>query len=175
MDIQQLGSQYLNSTAYTSAALGMSGGLQAAGGAFGGDSFSSGNFADALEKAKMDQILNSVSRMQEQPEIPRDVTQLSGDRGEIDALPVSGKPLIDKTSKLYEQCEALETFLVKTLITGMRNTVQKTGLVDEGFAGQMYEDMLYDEYSKSFTQNTDFGLSELAYLELTGQRGRVRP
>jgi flagellar protein FlgJ len=82
-------------------------------------------------------------------------------------------PLVDKTSRLYEQCEALETFLVKTLLTGMRNTVQKSGFIDEGFAGKMYEDMLYDEYAKDFTRNAGFGLAELAYLELTGQRGKV--
>jgi flagellar protein FlgJ len=86
----------------------------------------------------------------------------------------SRKPVIDKTGKLYEQCEALETFLVKTLISGMRNTVQKSKLIDTGFAGQMYEDMLYDEYAKDFTRNANFGLAELAYLELTGQRGKVR-
>ena len=54
---------------------------------------------------------------------------------------------IDKTDKLYEQCVELEIFLVKTLISSMRNTVQKSGLIDEGFAGKMYEDMLYDEYA----------------------------
>ncbi|GHU22951.1 hypothetical protein FACS1894164_06340 [Spirochaetia bacterium] len=81
------------------------------------------------------------------------------------------KPVIDKSDKLYEQCEALETFLIKNLLTGLRNTVQKSGLIDEGFAGKMYEDMLYDEYAKDFTKNADFGFAELAYLELTGQRG----
>ncbi|MDR0377426.1 MAG: rod-binding protein [Spirochaetaceae bacterium] len=85
----------------------------------------------------------------------------------------SGKPVIDKAGKLYEQCEALETFLVKTLISGMRNTISKSNLLDTGFAGQMYEDMLYDEYAKDFTRNANFGLAELAYLELTGQRGKV--
>jgi flagellar protein FlgJ len=83
------------------------------------------------------------------------------------------KTLIDKTDKLYEQCEALETFLVKTLISSMRNTVQKTELIDSGFAGKMYEDMLYDEYAKGFTRNAGFGLADMAYLELTGQRGKV--
>ncbi|MDR0524567.1 MAG: rod-binding protein [Spirochaetaceae bacterium] len=80
------------------------------------------------------------------------------------------KPKIDKTDKLYEQCEALETFLIKNLINGMRNTVEKSGFIDEGFAGKMYEDMLYDEYAKEYTKNSNFGLAELAYLELTGQR-----
>jgi flagellar protein FlgJ len=81
--------------------------------------------------------------------------------------------VIDKTGKLYEQCLELETFLVKNLIGSMRNTVQKSGLIDEGFAGKMYEDMLYDEYAKDFAKNANFGLAEQAYLELTGQRGKV--
>jgi flagellar protein FlgJ len=85
----------------------------------------------------------------------------------------SAKPVIDKKDKLYEQCLELETFLVKTLIKSMRGTVQKSGLIDTGFAGQMYEDMLYDEYARDFTKNAGFGLAETAYLELTGQRGKL--
>jgi hypothetical protein len=85
----------------------------------------------------------------------------------------SSKPVVDKASKLYEQCEALESFLVKILLSGLRNTVQKANLVDDSFAGKMYEDMLYDEYAKDLTRNAGFGLAELAYLELTGQRGKL--
>jgi flagellar protein FlgJ len=85
----------------------------------------------------------------------------------------NSSPVIDKTDKLYEQCMELEIFLVKTLITSMRSTVQKSGLIDEGFAGKMYEDMLYDEYARDFTKNANFGMADLAYLELTGQRGAL--
>jgi len=73
---------------------------------------------------------------------------------------------IDKTDKLYNLCLELETFLVKNLLTGMRNTVQKSGLIEEGFAGKMYEDMLYDEYAKDLTKNAGFGLAEQAYRQL---------
>jgi flagellar protein FlgJ len=98
---------------------------------------------------------------------------LSAESGvEAEKTPAA-KPFVDKTDKLYEQCEALETFLLKTLINGMRKTVDKTGLNDGGFAGGIYEDMLYDEYAKDFTRGAAFGLAELAYLELTGQRGKV--
>jgi flagellar protein FlgJ len=85
----------------------------------------------------------------------------------------TGGAVIDKNSKLYEQCLELETFLVKTLVNSMRNTVQKSGLVDDGFAGKMYEDMLYDEYAKDFTRNANFGFAGQVYLELTGQRGKT--
>jgi len=85
----------------------------------------------------------------------------------------TGKAEIDRTSKLYEQCQALEGFLVKNLLDGMRKTVMKSELLDEGFAGKMYEDMLYDQYATNLTKNSGFGLADLAYLELTGQRGKV--
>jgi flagellar protein FlgJ len=83
------------------------------------------------------------------------------------------KPVIDKSSKLYEACRELETFLLKTVLTTMRSTVQKSGLIDQGFAGEMYEDMLYDEYAKDFAKNAGFGFADLAYLEVTGQRGKA--
>ena len=82
--------------------------------------------------------------------------------------PPSSKTQVDKDSKLYQLCLELETFLVKNLLTSMRNTVQKSGLIDEGFAGKVYEDMLYDEYAKGFTKNANFGLAEMAYRQLSG-------
>ena len=83
----------------------------------------------------------------------------------------SRSPAIDKNDRLYQLCLELETFLVKNLLTSMRNTVQKSGLIDEGFAGKMYEDMLYDEYAKDFTRNANFGLAEQAYVQLKRQSG----
>jgi len=85
-----------------------------------------------------------------------------------------GKAEIDKTSKLFEMCQEFETFLLKTLISSMRNTIQKSDLIDTGYAGQVYEDMLYDEYAKDFAKNAGFGFAEMAYLELTGQRGKSK-
>ena len=85
----------------------------------------------------------------------------------------TGRAEIDRTSELFEMCQEFEFFLLKTLISSMRNTIQKTELIDTGFAGQFYEDQLYDEYTKSFAKNAGLGFAEMAYLELTGQRGKV--
>ena len=93
------------------------------------------------------------------------------DKGTDNQIP--GKPKIDRSSKLYEQCRALETFIVKDLLQGLRNTVQKSDLIDEGFAGKMYEDMLYDQYAENLAKNANFGLADQAYTELSGQRGRT--
>ena len=119
---------------------------------------------------------NDVSKFEET--LKRTASQMNQDKVEdiadIDLhSPSSRFAKIDKTDKLYEQCVELEIFLVKTLVSSMRNTVQKSGLVDEGYAGKMYEDMLYDEYAKDFAKNAGLGMAEMAYLELTGQRGKI--
>jgi flagellar protein FlgJ len=123
-------------------------------------------FADLLRKA--------AGRETVLPEAAGGPAADGGDRPDA----VSGsapfrKPVVDRSDGLYEQCEALETFLIKNLLSSMRNTVQKSGLVDGGFAGKMYEDMLYDEYAGVYAKNAGFGFAEMAYLELTGQRGKV--
>jgi len=84
---------------------------------------------------------------------------------------VSRQTHVDKTDKLYEQCLALETFLVKNILSAMRKNEMKSSIIDTGYAGEIYEDMLWDEYAKEYTKNAGFGLADLAYLELTGQRG----
>ena len=123
---------------------------------------------------------NDVSKFEEL--LKRTASQMNQDKIGDNAISDPQSPVpsprspsfakIDKTDKLYEQCVELEIFLVKTLISSMRNTVQKSGLINEGYAGKMYEDMLYDEYAKDFAKNANFGLAEMAYLELTGQRGK---
>jgi flagellar protein FlgJ len=143
MDIGSLGAQYLDQNRFSAESLGI-----VRRNAAGNSSVAGNGFAGIFTKAQNDETSPS-------------------------SISNSHKAKIDKTDKLYEQCEALETFLVKNLITGMRNTVQKSGLLDEGFAGEMYEDMLYDEYAKDFTKNAKFGLADIAYLELTGQRGKL--
>jgi len=78
---------------------------------------------------------------------------------------------IPKNDKLYEQCVELETFFLKNLISSMRKTIDKSSFLDSGFAGEMYEDMLYDEYTKEFAKNAGFGFAEMAYRELTRKQG----
>lgn len=78
---------------------------------------------------------------------------------------------IDKSSKLYEQAMELESYLVKIMLSSMKNTIEKTKVSGgSDFAGNMYEDMLYDELSRSVTKSAGFGLADQVYLQLSGQR-----
>lgn len=73
---------------------------------------------------------------------------------------------IDKTSKLYEKSMELESYFVKQMLSSMRKTVSKSALGGNDFGGQMYEDMLFDEYATSMTKNAGFGLADQIYLSL---------
>ena len=110
-----------------------------------------GGFSKLLEQAKSGAAL---SRTAENKNGKIDTEKLSGDQ-----------------KKLYEACEELETFLIKNMLSGMRKTVTKSKLVDTGYAGEIYEDMLWDEYAKEYTKQAEFGLAELAYRELNRREG----
>ena len=143
MEINALGAQYLNSTYVPlSSSPAPRADLQSAGG--GTYNAVSSTFGELLKRAQSTEGISSSV--------------------------ISKKTAIDKTDKLYEACAELETFLVKSLIKSMRGTVQKSKLIDTGFAGEMYEDMLYDEYAKTFSRNANFGFAEMAYRELAAYR-----
>ena len=75
---------------------------------------------------------------------------------------------IDRTSKLYEKALELESYVVKIMLSSMRNTISKTDFLGgNSFATKMYEDMMYDEYSTALTKNAGFGLADLVYLQLS--------
>jgi flagellar protein FlgJ len=100
-------------------------------------------------------------------------TQGNSATGQTEGGPrAAGLTPVDKSSQLYELCMELETILIKNLIRSMRNTVEKTNLIDTGFAGEVYEDMLYDEYAKTYARNANLGFAEMAYRDLT--RGQVK-
>lgn len=85
------------------------------------------------------------------------------------AANIGMKGSVDKTSKLYEQALELESYFVKIMLSSMRSTVTKSSLTGENnFASKMYEDMQYDELSRTVTQNAGFGLADQVYLQLEG-------
>ncbi len=83
-----------------------------------------------------------------------------------------GKPTIDRTSDLYAQSKELENYMVKMMLSSMRDTIHHESMFGEEneFARGMYEDMMYDNYAEALTKNTHFGLADQIYLQLSGQR-----
>ena len=76
---------------------------------------------------------------------------------------------IDRGSELYRQCQEFESLFVNMMLKEMRKTVDKAGLLDGGQAEDIFQDMLYDEYSKDMTRAAGFGLSDQIYTQLMGR------
>jgi len=148
MDISSIGTQYLNSQFVPLSS-------SSAPAAPGLDAMRESSFTDLLKKAQNAESSKEVNTAR---------NKIAAGSAALE------KNVIDKNSKLYQSCQDLETFLIKNLIKSMRDTVQKTNLIDSGFAGEMYEDMLYDEYAKTFSKNANFGFAEMAYRQLAGSK-----
>ena len=88
--------------------------------------------------------------------------------GAVSAAHQTGsKAVIDKTSELYQKALELESYFVKIMLDSMRSTLSKNTLTGkDSFAGKMYDDMMYEELSRTVTKNAGFGLADQIYLQL---------
>jgi Rod binding domain-containing protein len=83
--------------------------------------------------------------------------------------PAVRRSQIDRKSKLYEAAQEFEAIFVKQMLDSMRQTVQKTGLIEGGMAEDVFEDMLYDQYALKMTRTAGFGLADQIYLQLSNR------
>jgi flagellar protein FlgJ len=69
--------------------------------------------------------------------------------------------------KLFDASVEFESIFVKMMLTNMRKTVDKSGLINGGYAEEIFEDFLYDEYAKKISQNESLGIAEELYKTLS--------
>lgn len=72
-----------------------------------------------------------------------------------------------QNTALRKACEDFEAIFVKEMLKSMKSTINKSGLLDGGFAEEIYDDMLYDEYAKKMTKTANFGIAETLYKQLS--------
>ncbi|MFP4331515.1 MAG: rod-binding protein [Alkalispirochaetaceae bacterium] len=65
-------------------------------------------------------------------------------------------------AELREVAEQFESLFLKQMLDTMRSTLnEENRLIDTGMAGDIFEDMLYEEYSKIMAKRGSFGIAEL--------------
>ncbi len=72
----------------------------------------------------------------------------------------------DTDGALREAARQFESVFVAQLFKSMRATVPKEGLTDAGFGGEVFTDMLDQEYAKSASSTGGLGLAEIIAGEL---------
>lgn len=68
--------------------------------------------------------------------------------------------------KLMESCREFESMFIKQMLNSMKKTVNKSGFIKENMGEKIFDDMLYDEYSKSMAKTSGFGIAEMMYKQL---------
>ena len=69
--------------------------------------------------------------------------------------------------KLMNACVEFESLFVANMFKEMRKTVHKGDLLHGGYAEEIFEDMLYDQYSIAVSKNSNLGLAKLLYDEMS--------
>ncbi len=111
----------------------------------------------------MDLVSGALSAYEQRTiEVPRVKGSRAGSQGES----------IDKKSELYGQCQEFEAIFIKMMLKQMRQSVEKSGLIEETTGKAIFEDMLYDEYAKGMSKTANFGLADQVYLELVRSGAR---
>lgn len=73
---------------------------------------------------------------------------------------------IDK--KLMDVCIEMESLFVYQILKEMRKTIHKENdILHGGMAQEIFEDMLYNEYSLQISKTANFGLAKTLYDQLS--------
>ncbi len=72
-----------------------------------------------------------------------------------------------RDEKLMNVCIEMESLFVARMLREMRNTVHKNTLLHGGFAEEVFEDMLYDEYALRLSKTSNLGIARMLYEELS--------
>ena len=86
---------------------------------------------------------------------------------QLESLSRNGINSAVPADELKQACQEFEAIFVKQMLDAMRKTVQKSELTQVSMSEDIFEDMLYDEYAKSFSRNGSLGLAQRIYEQLT--------
>lgn len=71
-----------------------------------------------------------------------------------------------ESKKVKEVSQEFESLFINQLFKSMRNTVPKNDWLGGGMRKDIFEDMLYTEYSKNISKAGGIGLGDMVYRSL---------
>ncbi|GBF49282.1 cell envelope rod binding protein [Leptospira ryugenii] len=144
------------------------------------DIFSINDYSSRISRSREDQILKSISKEGKfsEPTTQSNFEALIKERqdlmGKVSSsslsVPLNIKEEISSDpyrKKLYDASVEFESVFVKMMLKEMKNSVHKEKLIDGGYAEEIFEDMLYDEYAKNISKNESLGLAEEIYKQMS--------
>lgn len=75
---------------------------------------------------------------------------------------------ISKETKLKKSCKDFEAIILQQMLTTMRKTIPKGGLLEGGYAQDMYQSISDEGLAKEMTKGKGIGLADILYQQLSG-------
>jgi flagellar protein FlgJ len=72
-----------------------------------------------------------------------------------------------ETLRLKKACKDFEAIFLSYMLKSMRKTVSKSELVDSGLQGDIYQEMMDDEFCKAAAESGTTGIAETIYRQLS--------
>lgn len=72
-----------------------------------------------------------------------------------------------KDKKLWNACKDMESLFIGKMLKEMKKTVHKGEMFHGGQPEEIFEDMLYDEYAKEVSNNSEIGIASMLYNQLS--------
>ena len=92
----------------------------------------------------------------------------SQDGGDFEKMLESVKNEKD-SAKLKKACRDLEGVFVSMMFKQMNSTAQKGGLIDEGYAGGLYREMLSEKYAEEAVKGEGMGIAKMLFKQLSAK------
>lgn len=89
-------------------------------------------------------------------------------RATVETDELSRRSLTGDKKELREVCEEFESLFVKMMLDSMRDTLTDDTLIPKNSGEKLFEDRLYDEYSRSISRTAGLGIAEMMYNQLEG-------
>ena len=74
-----------------------------------------------------------------------------------------------QNTALHKAASEFEAMFIKQMLNAMKKTTLKSGLTGGNSAQNIFEDLLYDEYSKTMAATGNFGIANSLYDQLSGR------
>ncbi len=82
--------------------------------------------------------------------------------------------LMNEQDPLREVAKEFEALFIEMMFDSMRETVDREhSLFDGGYAEEVFEDMLYEQYSLIMSDSGGMGLADMIYDQLAEQTGQA--
>lgn len=73
-----------------------------------------------------------------------------------------------KETELKKTCKDFEAIILQQMLTAMRKSVPKDGLLDSGYSQEMYQSMYDEGLAKEMANGRGIGLADTLYHQLAG-------